>query len=238
MEEQIREIVGSFLKTAPAAITAETRVDRKALGSSIMLHRMYARLAEKGVTIDNYHTLLTYSELLQRAGMGKADHTIQAVTNTAPKVVSNAAQIGIDIEQTTQFNPATDYRSDAFYTMNYTPEEISYAILQPDPIQTFAGLFAAKEAIMKADNRYRSQAFNEIAITYDKEGKPGFQGMAVSITHAGEYAIAVAVVVPESDLKTPVPGITPESGKKPSHTLAWLAIVISILSLLFTLYYH
>lgn len=243
MEKKVSEIVSGFLKISPTTLHVEQKIDRKALGSSIVLHRMYAKLAESGINVDNYHSILTYGDLLARLGKKEIQTTISpaGVKEIKPDTVSLMNQelmpagIGIDIERTDRFPVVEDYRSDQFYLMNFSQREIAYAIIQPSPVQTFAGLFAAKEAVIKADAAFRSLPFNEIEIQHNKEGKPFFDGIGLSISHTGEMAVAVAVHISKETFGTRSGlnqffGITER--KQQNGLLVWLALIISVMALL------
>ena len=98
--------------------------------------------------------------------------------------------------------PCNDYRQDGFYKQNFSPLEISYCILQPHPVISFTGLFAAKEAIAKADNTYKKTPFDQIEIDHDQLGKPFFKKFDISISHMEDFAVAVAVWLPKNTLVT------------------------------------
>ena len=82
------------------------------------------------------------------------------------------AGIGIDAEEISLMPATNDFRDHEFYTMNFAAAEIAYCILQPDSRASFAGLFAAKEAIVKADNSYKNKPFHTIFIDHLPGGKP------------------------------------------------------------------
>jgi phosphopantetheine--protein transferase-like protein len=62
-------------------------------------------------------------------------------------------------------------------------------------LEHLAGLWAAKEAVIKAASTPPSK-WTDIVITHDGSGKPqatlGGQEFAISIAHHGDYAVAVA----------------------------------------------
>ena len=101
--------------------------------------------------------------------------------------------IGIDIEEIAGLPVTSDFRTEVFYTDNFSEKEIAYCIMQPDPFASFAGLFAAKEAILKANNKFKDIKFRDIIITHNSLGKPHFDGAIISISHTKETAIAVAL---------------------------------------------
>lgn len=239
MEEKIKEIVSAFTKIPASDIGPSTPVDRQAVKSSILLHRMYARLAEEGLVVENYTAIKTFSDLLggQVSAVTPAPASVSDTGNAAGNTSGNtsAANIGIDVEDITALPRTDDFRKDTFYTENFTPAEIAYCILQPDPYASFAGLFSVKEAIVKADGRLRTRAFNTIGITHGVEGQPLFQGFQLSISHAGGVAIAVAVSAMPSQVPAAAPIAAPVIVKKGRGTvwLSLLALLISILALIF-----
>jgi phosphopantetheine--protein transferase-like protein len=109
--------------------------------------------------------------------------------------------LGVDIELVSNFPVTDNYAGHSFYQDNFTPEEIAYCIQQPSPAESFAGLFCAKEAMVKADNRMKEFNFSQLTIKHSNEGKPLTDGFSLSISHAGGLAIAVAVRHGSADSK-------------------------------------
>jgi phosphopantetheinyl transferase (holo-ACP synthase) len=243
MEEKIKEIVSVFIKVPAGQIGSGTPVDRSVLQSSILVHRMYARLAEEGIVIENYAGIKVFGDLLQGAiGASPAAST----PSTAPPLQRAATDadplsgIGIDIEEIAALPRTTDFRKEAFYTQNFTAAEIAYCILQPDPYSSLTGLFAVKEAIVKADGQYRVP-FNMIGISHSAEGKPIYPGFGLSISHAGGMAVAVAVRSGAGPLQQPAsPVFAPSpmpAGRKPGSSawITWMALLLAVAALLVAL---
>ena len=232
MEEKIKEIVSAFTKIPIGDIGPSTLVDRQAVKSSILLHRMYARLAEEGLIVENYSAVQTFGDLIgnrDRKGINGAAVHMPAETVAAVAGVS-AGNIGIDIEELSSLPRAHDFRKDEFYIMNFTPSEIAYCVLQPDPYASFAGLFSAKEAIIKADGRLRSRSFNSIGITHGSEGEPLYPGFHLSISHAG--GVAVAVAIPVRSEQTTLQPLPPVRQSKGAVGIGLLALAIAILAII------
>ena len=66
-------------------------------------------------------------------------------------------------------------------------------------LEFLAGRFAAKEAVMKAYGvGMKGMLFTEIEVSYDEHGAPYAtykgQRIAISISHDGDYAYAVAII--------------------------------------------
>jgi len=97
----------------------------------------------------------------------------------------------------------------------YTNLELTYIMGKGNRIETYAGIFAAKEAVVKAlGTGFRGIEWTEIEIDHDEMGKPlvvthgkatkhvteqGIRGISISISHDRIQAIAFAVVWTEED---------------------------------------
>jgi len=248
MEEKIKGIVSVFIKLPADQIGAGTPIGRSALQSSILLHRMYARLAEEGVRVENYADIKVFGDLLQQQGNSAGNDPqppgVMAPLSTNTGITATPA-IGIDIEEVAALPKTTDFRKAEFYTMNYTPAEIAYCILQPDPYSSFAGLFAAKEAIIKADGRYRPRTFNTLEICHSAEGAPLHPGFGLSISHANGMAAAVAIptgagLLPQPALReiSSAASAAPAARSaiyaalfSPMAWIAWIALVLAVTAL-------
>jgi holo-[acyl-carrier protein] synthase len=246
MENKIKDIVSVFIKVPAEQISHDTIIDRSSVNSSITLHRMYAKLAEEGIVVDDYWNIQKFATLLQRVnGNGHTTITMPAT----PEVQANgqhfhfnnemaAAAIGIDIEEVDAMPKANDFREEAFYQMNFSSTEIAHCILQPNPYASFAGLFAVKEAIVKANNSNRNKPFNSIVINHDQEGKPAFPGFNISVSHTNNVAIAVALQasVDASVNKTATQVVPQQSGLPGGvRLLMIISVLISLAALVIAL---
>src|ERR1700761_8205061 len=201
MEDKVKEIIAGFIKIPPEQIGPSTAIGRTIVGSSILLHRMYAALASEGLVVDNYGNIKVFADLWPAGGgnnsngSGHVSHVMpNAVYTTGPTNAGTVPTgVGVDIEAIDALPRARDFRTDPFYTMNFTAEETAYCILQPDPYASFAGLFAAKEALVKAAGQYGKKNFNSIEISHNPEGKPLHPGFDLSISHSAGVAVAVAI---------------------------------------------
>ncbi|NQT30398.1 MAG: 4'-phosphopantetheinyl transferase superfamily protein [Candidatus Saganbacteria bacterium] len=232
---EIRKIVGIFLKIPPEKVVEATMIDRKALGNSIFVHRLYAVLEkELGLKILDYSNVNTFGDLLRTTTLGE---------NSLPKLDNyqfqpslplqpSAPGVGIDLERIDNFSTPADFREDVFYQQNFSQEEISHCLLQKKPLVSFAGLFCAKEAIVKADNSYKGIVFKQINIKHDDLGKPYCAGFSLSLAYAGEYVVAVAI----ANGQTPSFSQKEQSGNKLAIFLALIAILLSLASLLLILF--
>lgn len=241
MEQKIKEIVARYTKLPEDQIQPGTVIDRSAMPSSILLHRMYASLATAGIVVENYWDIKTYGTLLQKVESGDPQQTATNFNtlqtfNNEPIHANGQTSIGIDIEEISMLPAATDYREDAFYTMHFAPQEIAYCILQSHPQASFAGLFAAKEAIVKADNSYLKVSFNSIIIDHLPNGKPTHPQFSISISHTAGIAVAVAVPLLVTAISPPpgLPSSTPNLSVL--YFFAFAALVLSLLSILIKLF--
>ncbi|MCH5160458.1 MAG: holo-ACP synthase [Clostridiales bacterium] len=115
--------------------------------------------------------------------------------------------IGIDIVHIPRIQKAV--QNDAFKTRVFTAQEIAYCDGNAKPHIHYAGVFAAKEGAVKALKCGFSGGIGplDIEIVHETDGAPqiNFYGKAqellndrkadVSISHDGEYAIAVVEIL-------------------------------------------
>jgi phosphopantetheine--protein transferase-like protein len=239
MDEKIRSIVASYTKLVPENITAETRIDRTALGSSIHVHRFFAALAQAGYPVSNYQTVSTVAQLLQQINGTELQQT---ASNTVSPITTEVTQhgteplAGIDIENIASMPQTDDFREHNFYTSNFASSEIAYCILQSNPYASFAGLFAAKEALVKANNSLRNQQFNQLVFKHTEEGKPGYPGYAVSVSHTDTTAVAVVVAAVQNNnnhFANDSTAVTAKSsGPGLNRIISLLALVLSIAAII------
>ena len=204
-ETRVKEIVSVFIRRPVEEIREGT--DLKI--SSVLLHRMYAALADDGIVIRNRSAVRTFGDLLGQAASDVPKDPVPApfgadmveptsgksnlAANRRPAAGMVDFQIGLDMEDIASMPRAEDYREDPFYTRTFSQREISYCILQGDPLQSFAGKFAAKEAIVKSDGAYSDVPLNQIEILNEKNGRPYFGDFKISISHSERTAVAVAI---------------------------------------------
>lgn len=191
MENQLKQIIAPYLGISAENISNETSLDRNALKSSIYLHRMYSRLSAEGFIINDYSLITKFEDLLRVLSSDKEVKAFQlkAENNT----VHAQTGVGIDIEEIASIPLTDNFRDHEFFINNFSSEEIAYCILQQNPNASFAGMFAAKEAIIKADNQLKGSPFNSIIIQHTAHGKPFYKNFYISISHVSTIAVAVAV---------------------------------------------
>ena len=109
--------------------------------------------------------------------------------------------IGIDVAEVDRFRKKPLDRNVSFYNSIFTPREIKYCLKFVDPYPHFAGIFAAKEAVIKCV-RIKCRMTN-IEICRDSRAQPVLRLRAnkntltfdLSISHTEMLAIAVAVMI-------------------------------------------
>lgn len=104
--------------------------------------------------------------------------------------------VGIDIVDLSSFEKKISKKN--FLEKTFTQKELIYANKKTNTLQTLGGIFAAKEAIVKAFNLNLSFILRKrIEILHNKKGKPYFKigsninESSLSISHDGNYAIAI-----------------------------------------------
>lgn len=100
-------------------------------------------------------------------------------------------KIGTDIVKISRIEKSIE--SETFLSGVYTENERAYC----KNAQNFAGVFAAKEAYLKALGVGIDRRLNKIEISHDEKGKPYIVGVSnsdLSISHDGEYAIATVIL--------------------------------------------
>ena len=225
-EQQAKIIIAHFIKKGVDDINKTTVMNYTVVSSSLMLHRMYAALADKGYVVNDPSSIVNYGDFLRSIkSFDNVDRTrIDEQIATSNLVENqNALAVGIDIENISLFEEIDDYTNNQFYKQNFSPEEIQYCIGKASPVESFAGLFSIKEAIVKADNSFKKIKFNKINITHTINDKPLFDGFSLSISHQNKYVIAIACKIDnqknESLSKKEIKQLVAREVKKTVHTL-------------------
>lgn len=129
-------------------------------------------------------------------GIEVAQPDIRANTSkgyTAPENMALQA-IGIDIQSIDELLPDDcDFKSNDEIRHIFSMKEISYAEARGNPRETLAGIFAAKESLLKASPDLVSRPLPDIEILPNADGAPEFPGFALSISHSAGFAVACAI---------------------------------------------
>ena len=104
--------------------------------------------------------------------------------------------VGCDIEENSRFKD----KSEAFYDKIFTPAEITYCRLKPNPEQHFAVRYCAKESVVKALRQLGIEKFHYKDIEIIKDGDvprivnmKGFE-ISCTLSHVREYSMAMVLL--------------------------------------------
>lgn len=151
--------------------------------------------------------------------------------------------VGIDIQHINELKvPESDWKSSAELSKIFSVNEIAYCETRIDPLESLAGIFAAKEAVFKASG-LNDQRHPFVEIKHDELGKPIVDLFDVSISHSNGFALAIAIRKPASPAERGLPmseggqKSTKEleaTGNSPSNT-KWRKIVSGSITILFSI---
>lgn len=211
--EQVVSIVANIAGKSPQQVTPETSLSSLGINSSIQILKVQSALERKyqqklPFLADSW----TLKRIAAQVGEAITDNngaiaptaTEVRPTEAAKELNLGAISIGLDLEEVDNLPDTSNYRTHEFYQTQFTPEEISYALLKNDPKQHLCGIFCAKEALKKAHTELINLRMEEIVVTHRK-GKPiittgdrainarfNFQ---LSISHTQKYAAATILAI-------------------------------------------
>ncbi len=188
MEKNITDIYTKL--SGGKQITSEEYTITKGDFNSIMVDRFKAELLKAGIKWNGED--VQYKNLV---GGGAPIISVAKTNGVSQPVAKNNApakgfSVGIDIQRLGELPESSDYWEDTFYKTKFKAEEIAYCVKKESPRESFAGLYAAKEALVKCDN---SLDWDNILISYDENGKPGYSNYFISLSHTGDTAVAIAL---------------------------------------------
>lgn len=117
--------------------------------------------------------------------------------------------LGVDICEIARMERALE-RHETLRRRVFTPEEIAYCDSKARPAESYAGRFAAREAVIKALGGYRGKGWQDISVTRAPSGAPsirlegnarrradqlGVTEVLITFTHERTNAVAFAVAV-------------------------------------------
>jgi holo-[acyl-carrier protein] synthase len=123
---------------------------------------------------------------------------------------------GIDLVDCPRIEEMLNRHGQRFVDRIFTASEQNYAQSNKNPVEKFAGRFAAKEAILKLmGTGWRGKiAWTDIEVVNNNSGQPevtlsgevkkiadklGIEHISVSITHTANFAIASAVALTKKE---------------------------------------
>ena len=117
--------------------------------------------------------------------------------------------IGTDIIEISRIRNAIN-RTSSFKRKVYTEKEIEYIEKKKEPYASYAGRFAAKEAVSKAlGTGVRGFSLSDVEILNDELGKPNVilyneilkhakdLKIQINISHSREYAVSTVIIYKE-----------------------------------------
>jgi phosphopantetheinyl transferase (holo-ACP synthase) len=201
--DKAKIIIAHFLKITPVAIEDDTKMDYTVIPSSLLQHRMYSLLAEKGFIVEDPGSIVTFKDFREMLGRSGAAEVIvkpySEIDVNLTRISENNTTVGIDIEDISSFPEANNYNDDRFYVDNFSLNEIDYCKSKVNPKNSFAAIFSLKESIIKADNSLKTTPFNELEIKHNIEGRPIYDGFFLSNSHSNGNVVSIAI---KNDLHT------------------------------------
>ena len=160
--------------------------------SSVLKDRFVSELNKINIIWDLSPT--TINKLTKKKLVSKLE--INKSLISIPKIkTNNGIGIGIDIQFINDLPIVKDPWEDQFYKDNFKKSEIAHCLKKKNVFQSFAGIFAVKEAIYKIDNN----EIKDVVIKFTKDGKPINDKYSISISHDHDYAVGVAVLNTENN---------------------------------------
>jgi holo-[acyl-carrier-protein] synthase len=116
-------------------------------------------------------------------------------------MIGHEILVGTDIIEIRRLRRRTLKSNMRFYNSIFTKSELKHCLAYSDPYPHLAGIFAAKESVIKCSNRQLRMI--DIAIQQERNGKPvaithynnKTIKIRISISHTQTLAIAVAILV-------------------------------------------
>ena len=120
---------------------------------------------------------------------------------------------GIDIVEIYRIKEAINRYGDRFTSRIFTPWEIQYCRAKINPVLSFAGRFAVKEAVFKAIGTGFAEGvkWKSVEVVNDPGGQPkvrlgkairdhiGDKNVLISLSHTKDHAIATAILVADGE---------------------------------------
>ena len=121
-------------------------------------------------------------------------------TNTKVSTKKNslieAGNVGIDIQNVNILPDFEDVWLSEFYTTNFSDSEITHCLKLDNPKESFAGIYSAKESIIKALGTDGFFEKSNIVIDHNEVGAPIHQDFFISISHDNDFAVSIAIKKP------------------------------------------
>lgn len=117
--------------------------------------------------------------------------------------------VGIDLVEIQRIEESVNRYGERFTDRVFTPWEIQYCRSKINPMLSFAGRFAVKEAVFKAVGTGFSEGvkWKSVEVVNDRKGQPqvrlgkairdhiGDKNILISLSHTKDHAVAVAILI-------------------------------------------
>lgn len=169
--------------------------------TSIQKFRAYSWLKANNVNFDQ--TILNRKFRLTEIVVNENVNSLKLAENAHNSDISGQARVsnistihgvGIDIQKISDVFPGgmpLDIKRTKDYVGIFTMRELSFAEAKDKPLETLAGIFSAKEAIIKSIGT--SIPLVNLEILPNQCGKPCIDGFDISISHSEDYVVAIAI---------------------------------------------
>ena len=211
------DVIKQFPLNKNVKITEESKLwELINLFSSLLAERVKVRLEEvfPQIEFEEITAETTIREILHKIEKNQGfpnnkkdknsiekDLNIYFDSNNKQNHNSNEMGTGVDIQHLSSF-PDDIFSSDNINlrTSLFTELEVVYSLSRPDPKMTLLGIYAAKEAVIKALNNKNKIQFNFIEIRHYPNGKPYVIlknypkiFLEISISHSIDIAIGYCI---------------------------------------------
>ncbi len=119
--------------------------------------------------------------------------------------------VGIDLVEIQRIEESVNRYGERFTDRVFTPWEIQYCRSKINPMLSYAGRFAVKEAVFKAVGTGFSEGvkWKSVEVVNDRKGQPqvrlgkairdhiGDKNILISLSHTKDHAVAVAILIGE-----------------------------------------
>lgn len=248
-KDKVRSVVARFFNVPEAQVTESFVFPAERLHGSVGRATFCAAIKRMaGADLAAAMSAKTFGELfVETPTFSTANKLSKAESGALPMAplgtpTAQDVAVGIDIEHVENLPAALDPWTEAFYAEYFTKAEIAYCQRQPNPRESFCGLWCAKEAVLKCGREFRNRRPLELEIGHDIGGRPFLtiltdgkpvrqQTCALSITHSHGMSVAVCIVG-NGSLHTTYPENRAPASQETyrGNILAWVAFGLGILN--------
>ena len=192
MKTEIKKIYTNL--TGGKEISSDNQIVSAKYFNSIALDKFLSELKTKGIFWNGsdieFQKLIantdSTNDILNEKNTTHFEKKLNLISNQGPFL------IGIDIQHEEDLPNVIDFWEETFYRSKFKNQEITYCLKKENPLESFCGIYACKEALIKCNN---SLLWDEILINHDINGKPFFLDYNLSISHSKNVIIAIAIKI-------------------------------------------